>query len=234
MYTCVRACDIVERDNCHRLTLRSLRPDLLSNFRNMSDIRISFRLPGKLNVAAAVRLIFDRYELSPCKRISSMRTPQRRATKYRSEPLDGPIYHLGWPDLIVPRCTNLPIPTQTLTVYYFRVESRFYLIVQRANFMNEWRKGNRVCTYLAAYLFPFFQTYANPLIGYIFEKHFSLLYLLLFLLFLPIRNAVYRNTKTEVERVFILATYSLIHRGYEGERSNRIKARSIRPLRSYR
>lgn len=152
----VRACNTVERDNCHRLTLRSLRPDLLSNFRNMSDIRISFRSSGKLNVAAAVRLIFDRYELSPCKRISSMRTPQRRATKYRSEPLDGPIYHLGWPDLIVPRCTNLPIPTQTLTVYYFRVESRFYVIVQRANFMNEWRRGNRVCMYFAAYLFPFF------------------------------------------------------------------------------
>lgn len=151
----VRACNTVERDNCHRLTLRSLRPDLLSNFRNMSDIRISFRLSGKLNVAVAVRLIFDRYELSPCERISSMRTPQRRATKYRSEPLDGPIYHLGWPDLIVPRCTNLPIPTQTLTVYYFRVESRFYVIVQRANFMNEWRKGKRVCMYFAAYLFPF-------------------------------------------------------------------------------
>lgn len=43
-----------------------------------------------------------------------MRTPRSHATEYRSDPEYCPIYHLGWLDLIVPRCTNYPSPTDVL------------------------------------------------------------------------------------------------------------------------
>lgn len=116
--TCVHACvqQNWEKDNCHRLTLRSLRPDLLNNFLNISMLssRLYFDsiriLSEKLN-ATNVKLIFDQCELSPCQRFGQMRTPRRHATKYCSESVYRPIYQLSLPDLIVPHCTNFSIPT---------------------------------------------------------------------------------------------------------------------------